>query len=104
MDKNIIDQIMDPDNTDPIEVWTEGGVLMQLAQIAVIPVEGELYLLAQPINVPEIADDEALVYRVAEEHEEAALELVVGDRIVDIVFGEYYAMLREAGIDVPDDV
>lgn len=99
MDKDILSQILDPNNTDPIEVWTEAGVYMQLDQVAVIPLEGELYLLAQPINVPEIADDEALVYRVVHDDEGTMLELVDDDSIVDQVFEEYYAMLREANID-----
>lgn len=92
------DQIMDPDNADPIVVFTEEGEELRLEQVAVIPLGNEVFLLAQPLNVPEIADDEALVYLVDRTAEGTSLVIVEDDMIVDTVFEEYYRMLREAGI------
>lgn len=103
MDRSVLDQILDPNNTDPIVVWSESNQRMELEQIAVIPLGSMLYLLAQPIGVEGVADDEALVYRINQDSE-CILEVEENDMVVDLVFAEYYQMLREAGIDVPEDI
>ena len=45
----------------------------------------------------EIEEDEALVFVIDEYEDESALVIVDDDRLIDIVFKEYYEMLEEAG-------
>ena len=96
---SIIDQILDPENTDNVVMYNEEGEELEFEQIAVVPVDGELYVILRPIDMDEeIGEDEALVFKVEEEDDEAFLDIVEDDDVVDAVFEEYYAMLAEEGI------
>lgn len=99
MAKTPIEQILDPNDTDPIVLYTEEDEAVTFEQVALIPLDGEMYVILKPIEMMEgVADDEALVFAIIEDDEEDVLEIVEDDDIVDAVFEEYTAMLAEEGI------
>ena len=103
MAKKILDQILDPDNTEPLVVYGENGDEIRMEQIAVIPIAMALYLIAQPIDDPIVADDEAIVFEViTDEDTDEILKIVEDEQLVDAVFNHYYAILEELNADDDD--
>ena len=99
MNKNPIDMLFDENNTDPIVLYNADGEETSFEQIAMIPLNGEIYAILRPLDFTDgIEDDEALVFMIAEEDGEQYLEIVDDIDIVDAVFEEYYTMLAEKGI------
>lgn len=99
MKKNPIDMLFDENNTDPIVMYDADGEEASFEQIALIPINGEMYAILRPLDLmDEIEDDEALVFMIAEEDGEQYLELVDDLDVANAVFEEYYAMLAENGI------
>ena len=98
MGASAIDTILDPENTDNIVMYDEEGEALEFEQIAVLPLDGELYAILRPIDPEfeeEMDEDEALVFKVEEVDGEDTLVLVEDDDVVDAVFEEFYAMLEE---------
>ena len=98
MGASAIDTILDPENTDNIVMYDEEGEALEFEQIAVLPLDGELYAILRPIDPEfeeEMDEDEALVFKVEEVDGEDTLALVEDDDVVDAVFEEFYAMLEE---------
>ena len=99
MDLNPIDMILDENNTDPIVLYNENNDPVQFEQIALIPWVDDTYVILKPVEAIEgIADDEAIVFQITELDGEDVLVVVEDDAIIDIVFDEYYALLKENGI------
>ena len=91
-----IDQIFDPNNCEPIVMYNENNQEVAFEQIAVVPLDGELYVILKPVEAMEgIGEDEALVFAIVVEDGEEML--VVEDRteVIDEVFRQYYEMLEE---------
>ena len=99
---NPIDQIMDENNQDNIILYNEKNEPIEFRQIAVIPLEDELYVILQPVGIDLIGQDEALVFSIEEDEDEETVNLVDDDEIIDRVFEEYYSLLRESGV-LPDE-
>lgn len=94
-----IDCLLDPDNVDPIMLFSEKGDLVSFEQIAIVPIEGKVYAILRPMEPPEgMEEDEALVFVLDEFEEEDCLTILEDDAMVDRVFEQYYAMLRVQGI------
>lgn len=103
MSKNILEQILDPEDDSPITLFSETGEMVQFEQIALIYLGEDPYLLARPLSDVGLGEDEALVFGIfQDETGDFGLEVVDDDDIVDQVFEEYYALLRESGVD-PDE-
>ena len=99
MDLNPIDMILDENNTDPIVLYNENNDPVQFEQIALIPLDGGTYVILKPVeDIEGIADDEAIVFQITELDGEDVLVVVEDDAIIDVVFDEYYALLKENGI------
>ena len=99
MSKTPIEMLLDENNTDPIVLFNENNEEVQFEQIALVPRDGEVYAILKPLGDYEgVAEDEALVFVIAEEDGEDVLVVVDEDDIIDAVFEEYYAMLAEAGV------
>ena len=91
-----IDQIFDPNNCEPIVMYNENNQEVAFEQIAVVPLDGEVYVILKPVEAMEgIGEDEALVFAIVVEDGEEML--VVEDRteVIDEVFRQYYEMLDE---------
>jgi hypothetical protein len=96
-----IDALMDEENTSHIVLYNEADDPVEFEQIAVIELRGKVYPLLRPlVDIPEIAEDEALVFAIEEYEGEQTLVVVQDDCIVDEVFEEYYRLLRVHGIEI----
>ncbi len=94
---NPIDQIFDENNCDPIVLYNENNEEVTFDQIAVIPIEKEVYVILQPVEAMEgMGEDEALLFAIREEDGEKVLIVEDRDDIIDEAFRQYYEMLEEA--------
>jgi len=89
---NVIDQILDENYTDNIILYSEQGVATEFVQIAVIPLEGRVFAILQPLDDPNLAEDEALVFELIL-NDDPYLEVCTEDAMVDAVFDAYYELL-----------
>lgn len=95
---NILDVLLDENNDKPITLYDENEKAVRFDQVAIIPLDEQLYAILKPIDEMEgVADDEAIVFLV-EEDEDGDAELVVeSDEAKAMkVFDEYYKLLDEA--------
>lgn len=91
---NIIDVLLDDNNTSPIIMYNDEGEEVQFDQIAVIPLGEELYCILKPITKVEgIGDDEAVVFEVIEEGEDAFLKVEDNELVAIRVFDAYYELV-----------
>ena len=107
--KNFNKQLLDPNNKDVIEMIDDDGDTVQFEQVAIIPRGEQVYVILKPVEEMEgVKDDQALVFEIAEEEfddglKQYYLKLVENEVDIDIVFEQYYDMLRDAGVDVDSD-
>ena len=98
---NPIEKLFDEDNGDNIILYGEDDEAIEFEQIAVIYLGDTPYALLHPvITPPEMEEDEALVFEIAESDGEECLRVCEDDDVVGAVFEEYYQLLRESGVDV----
>lgn len=97
--KNPIDQLFDEENSENIVLYNDQNEGVEFEQIAIAPWRGKVYAILRPVmEIPGVADDEAIVFLIDEENE--TLSIVDNEEVIDGVFEVYYEMLREEGIDV----
>lgn len=97
MEKNPIDRIFDENDCDPIVLYGEDGQEIAFEQIALIPMEGRVFVIMQPVELLEgMAEDEALVFEILNRNGETVLDVVLDDEIVDAVFAKYDILFDEA--------
>lgn len=94
---DIIDALFDEENSDNITLYDENDNAVEFEQIAVIPMQEQMYVLLCPVDPAAIGlgEDEAVVFAVKEEDGAAQLEVVQEDDVIDAVFAEYYHLLEE---------
>ncbi|MCH5151498.1 MAG: hypothetical protein J1F65_02425 [Clostridiales bacterium] len=97
---DLLDILLDRDNTDPIVLQDESGKTLSFAQVAIIPYdtgdERILYAVLKPIDrIEGIADDEAIVFKaVTNENGDTVLRVEEDElRAID-VFDKYYDLLN----------
>lgn len=94
----LIDDLLDPNNTDPITLTGQDGRVISFKQIAIIPyfVDGQktMFVLLQPIDKVEgIKDDELVVFRAIPQSDGDVKLLVEPDeRIAMAVYDEFQKM------------
>lgn len=101
--KELIDVLLDENNEEPIFIFDESGREYECDQVAIIPLDGEIYVILKPIDEIEgVADDEVIVFHLIvpnDNEDEAMLMLETDEETAMQVFEEYYKLLDEAGID-----
>ena len=96
-----IDKLFDENNDDNIILYNEEDEAIEFEQIALLYLGEAPYALLRPVvTLPPMQEDEALVFEIAEIDGEECLQICEDDQIIDMVFQEYYKLLRESGIDV----
>lgn len=96
---DLLDVLLDENNTAPIYMYDENGRQLQFEQVAVIPYgDDDLYAILKPITkLDGIADDEAIVFKVEEDDKgEAVLRVEDKEEIAIAIFDQYYNLLEEA--------
>ncbi len=76
----------------------ENGEEIEFVEIADIELDGKLYCILEPVDLPE-GEEEAipLVFKVTPMgNDEANYEIVMDDKIVEAVFDEYDRLIDEA--------
>lgn len=95
---DLLDVLLDENNTAPIYMHDETGRQLKFEQVAVIPYkEQDLYCILKPLTKLEgIADDEAIVFKIDEdENGEAILRVETNEEIAITVFDQYYDLVEE---------
>lgn len=95
---DLLDVLLDENNTAPIYMYDSNGNQLQFEQVAVIPYgEDDLYCILKPITkIPGVKDDEAIVFLVDEdENGEAILKVEGREEIAISVFDQYYNLVEE---------
>ena len=82
---------------DIITLTSANGEDIDFIEIAGIAYKDGFYAILQPVELlPEMEDDEALVFKVTRREDGSdKMDLVADDEIIDAVFGEYYRLLDE---------
>ncbi len=93
--KNPLEMILDEECNDNIVLFDEDGESTEFEQIAVIPLDDQLYCILRPVDMPELDEDEAFVFSISEDEDEGMIDLVEDDDIIDEVFKLYYTLLDE---------
>lgn len=93
--KNPLEMILDEDCDENIVLFDEDGESTEFEQIAVIPLDDQLYCILRPIDMPDLEEDEAFVFAISSDDEEGSLDLVEDDDIVEEVFQLYYTLLDD---------
>jgi len=95
---DIVDVLLDENNTAPIYMYNDKGEQIEFDQIAVIPMgEDDLYCILKPITkVPGIKDDEAVVFKVEQDaNGEGFLRVEDKEEVAIAVFDQYYNLVEE---------
>ena len=94
--KDPIESLFDENDTGTITLYNQKNEPIEFEQIAVIPLEEDIYAILQPVILPEGAsEDEALVFMLQEEEQGVSINLIQDDAIIDAVFEKYYELVKE---------
>ncbi len=99
---DIIDVLLDEDNTEPIYLSNANGQVIAFEQIAVIPYKSEnsdLYAILKPLDeIPGMKNDEAVVVRIELDDNDKWIIVVEQDETTAVaVFDQYYKLIEESG-------
>lgn len=102
---DIIDVLTDEDNSEPIYMYDENDNLIEFEQVAVIPLNENLYCILKPVSqMDDVAQDEALVFKVVVDEEGiSSLELEYDEATAVEVFDSYYKLLDDYEKSEHDD-
>ena len=91
MYKELDDELLYDDELPVVTIVTDEGEEIEFIEIAVVTYKGEHYSILQPIDLFEgMAEDEALVFKIGQtETGEDRFEMIVDDKLIDIIFEEY---------------
>ena len=94
---DVLDILLDEENEEPITLYNENDKAIRFDQIAIIPMEEKLFAILKPIDeMEEVAEDEAIVFRVDEkESGESELVIETDEALAMRVFDEFYRLLDE---------
>ena len=96
-EESILDILLDENNDEPIILYDENDKAIKFDQVAIIPMDEDLYAILKPIEPMEnVADDEAIVFAIREDKDgDPVIELETDEARAMQVFEEYYKLLDE---------
>ena len=91
----VLDYLLDEENDEPIVLFDENDKAVRFDQVAIIPLEDKLFAILKPIDpLADVADDEAIVFRIQEDEPvESQLVVETDEPLAMRVFDEYYKLL-----------
>ena len=96
-DFDILDIILDENNTEPLILQDEKGKQIRFVQVAVIPYNEKIYVILKPIDKIEgVEDDQAIVFLADETKRPTVLVPEQDEKIAIKIFDEYYNLVEEA--------
>lgn len=97
------DEIVGGDDDDIVTLLSATGEEIDFVEIAGIAHEGKFYVILQPVELLEgMSEDEALVFEVTANGDDAQYSIVLDDEIIDAVFAEYERLLDSVQNDDGD--
>ena len=94
-----IEALLDENNTDLIALYDEKGKEVRFEQVAIIPIDEEVYTILKPVEeTEEVGENEAQVFKIEledEDSDEGYLTLVGDVELIDKVFDIYYKLFEE---------
>ena len=94
---DILDVLLDPENSDPITLTDDDGNQLVFEQIAVVPYSGNLYCVLKPLTkIDGVGESEAIVFRVEEAEFGLGLKVEEDEFTAVSVFEEYYKLLENS--------
>ena len=93
--KTPLEMILDEDCDENIVLFDEDGESTECEQIAVIPLDGQLYCILRPVDLPDLDEDEAFVFAINEDDEEGSVDLVEDEDIIEEVLQLYYTLIDD---------
>lgn len=96
-DFDILNVILDENNTDALILQNEQGRQIRFEQVAVIPYNEKIYVILKPIDKIEgVEDDQAIVFLADETKRPTVLIPENDEKTAVKVFDEYYNLVEEA--------
>ena len=93
---NAIDALFDENNTDNIVLYNEKEEPVEFEQIAIIPIEENVYAILKPVaEIEGVKEDEAFAFEIVTVDDEESLRLVEDEKVIDKVFAEYDKLVDE---------
>jgi hypothetical protein len=89
---DLLAALLDKDNHEEIVLEGADGKMVTFEQVAVIPWDTELYCILHPLDVENVDDDQAFVFRMEEEEDGFAFKLEEDETRAAAVFDEYRAL------------
>ena len=94
---DILDVILDENNTDELVLQNEQGKQIRFEQVAVIPHNEKIYVILKPIDKIEgVENDQAIVFLADETKRPTVLVPEQDEKIAIKIFDEYYNLVEEA--------
>lgn len=96
-EQSLLDVLLDESNDKPITLYDADDKAVKFDQVAIIPIDENLYVILKPIDEMEgVEDDEAIVFAVLEDEDgDVSLEVETDEELAIKVFEEYYKLLDE---------
>ncbi len=91
-EKSILEILTDEDDVDNLILQNDDGTDVEFEQIATIPLDDRVFAILHPVGVPDVAEDEALVFEWEETDAGESLRVVEDTKLADKVFDEYNAL------------
>ena len=96
MHPNILDVLLDRDNTDPVVLTNQSGKAIAFEQVAVVPYNKKVYAVLKPVGPMEgVGRDEAIVFYVDVFEDTPMLVAERDEQTMLAVFKKYYDMLEK---------
>ena len=95
-EKDPIEALLDPQNTENIILYDENDKAVEFEQIALIPLNNSVYcILKQVEKMEDVAEDEAVVFELVDDAENGdVLNIVMEEEVAQQVFDEYKKMIE----------
>ena len=95
-EKNPIEALLDPQNTENIFLYDENDKEIEFEQIALIPLNNSVYVILKPVSDMEnVEEDEAVVFELVDDAENGdVLNVVMEEEVANQVFEEYKKMIE----------
>ena len=87
---DVLDILLDEDNTDPLNLQADDGRLLSMEQVAVIPFNERIYCILKPINMSADPEDQIIVLYVDEEEGEEPKLVVETDQVISLQIWSAY--------------
>ena len=92
-EKSLFEILLDENDSDNVVLLDEDGKEIEFEQVAVIPLGDKVYCILNPLNMPDVREDEAVVFEMSNAEDDSEnLQLVSDEKTVTQVFEEYYRL------------